>query len=267
MNWKEIKIFDSLTHVKQDGSWYDTDHDSSLRRLLNEFDEEILNKALLVGMPGDNLDYILNSCRQNKDRLIPVAALEFGADDSFDQLEEKIANLQEKGFKGIKIHPRMSGINLADKRIQKAIGIATGFDMVSMLCTVHKPPSKPLGRPVYDVIHEICDVSRKSKLILMHGGYYEILQVSEIVRSFENVLLDVSATIMRFKDTHIISDFKFLFQTFDRRLCIGSDFPEYTMSDVLNVIELYDLFDNIDQSKIHNILYNNLIDFWRNGHE
>lgn len=117
---------------------------------------------------------------------------------------------------------------------------------------------KPLGRPVYDVLYEICLNNLQSKIILLHGGYCELLETSEMIRPLGNVILDLSYTLLRFRETHLVDDIKFLFQTFDRRICIGSDFPENTISDVIKVIEEKKLAEGLNETSIGNILHDNL---------
>ena len=250
------KIFDSLSHIKKDGSWYETTHNSSVERLLKELGDG-LTKTLLVGMPDDDLDYLINIANQHKKKFVPIAPIIFDKDTSCEKLEKHISDYKNIGFKGVKIHPRFLNTNLLDKKIIKTIQLAGEYNLVSLLCTVHKAPSKPLKRPIFDVIHEICDDTQKSKTILLHGGYYDLLATSEVIRFYENTLLDLSATIIRYQDTSIINDIKFLFKTFDKRLCIGSDFPEYTIKDVVSIIIKNNL-QNIEKEKLNNIFYNNL---------
>jgi len=254
-----MKIFDSLSHIKKDGNWYGTKHDASIDRLLREFDTS-LTKTLLVGMPDDDMEYLISTANQYKDKFVPIAPIVFDNDTAYEELEKQILNYKNLGFKGIKIHPRFLNTNLIDENIKNTIEIAGKYHLVSLLCTVHRAPSKPLKRPLSDVIHEICDETQNSKKILLHGGYYDLLATSEVIRSFENTLLDLSATLIRFQDTHILNDIKYLFKTFDKRLCIGSDFPEFSIKDVLLTIKKHNL-DIINDEKLKNIYFNNLYRF------
>lgn len=260
-----MKIFDSLTHIKSDAQWYRSHHNASVERLLKEF-ENGTSKALLVGMPDDDIHYLISVANMYSDKFIPIAPIIFDDSISYQQLEEQIIYLQQMGFKGIKIHPRFLNINLTHPKIVEIIRLSGQYDLISLLCTVHRSPSKPLKRPLSDIIHEICDETQNSKMILLHGGYYDLLATSELIRSYENVLMDLSATLIRFKDTSLIQDILFLFKTFDRRICIGSDFPEYTMNDVISVIKEKQL-NNIDSNKLENILFNNLNNFFKASDE
>ncbi len=257
-----MKIFDSLSHIKKDGKWYETKYDASIGRLLKEFDKG-LTKTILVGMPDDDIDYLLETANKYKEKFIPVAPVFFNEKTTNEEIEKQILNYKNMGFKGIKIHPRFLNTSLADKKIIDSIKIAGTHQLISLLCTVHRAPSRPLKRPVYDMLHEICDETKGSKTMLLHGGYYDLLATSEVIRFYENVLLDLSATIMRYQETSLAKDIEFLFHTFDKRICIGSDFPEYTIGEVIDVINRKVIVSGtIDNEKIEDIFYNNLDRFW-----
>lgn len=251
-------IIDSLTHITPDGTWFNTNHDATLDRLIDTQQKAGVDKSILVGMPNlDDDDFVLSVTSDNPDKFIPVSGISLNG-LSAEEIKSKISTLKTKGFAGIKIHPRFSGVSLLSNEVNYALDYADKYNMKVMVCTIHRPPSKPLGRPVYDVIHELCDNHKNTKMILLHGGYYDLLATSEIVRPYENVLLDLSLTAVRFAETSLLSDMRFLFKTFDRRICIGSDFPEYTFNQAKAIVEA-NLFD---EEKLKNIFGQNLNRFF-----
>ncbi len=252
-----IPVFDSLVHLSPNGQWFDTKHDASLSRLLRNFqDYSQLKKALLVGMPGNDLNYLLKVTAQYPKWLVPIAPFELGHED---HLEQYFNQLKKLGFKGIKIHPRLLKINLLDQRLVEAVQCAGKVGLIILLCTVHKFPSPPMRCPVSEALYDICLQSQNAKIILLHGGYYDLLATSEIIRPFENVLLDLSATLLRFQNAHLKETIAFLFESLDRRLIIGSDFPEHTIQDVIASIEDCILKNRIiSVEKLENIFYKNL---------
>lgn len=259
-NLNHIPVFDSLTHITVDGKWFETSHDASFARLKSIFENNIYcKKALLVGLPGNSLTFLQQIAEQNK-YLIPIAPFNMEAEADLDSYFNLIKKM---GFKGIKIHPRILKINLKDKKIIKIIRAADKYNLVILLCTIHRAPSRPIGEPVSEVIYHICTQINNAKIILMHGGYYDLLATSELIRSFPNVLLDLSTTLMRFQHTHLRETIAFLFETFDKRICIGSDFPEYTVKDVVESVHHNILKNkNINEAKLLNIFYNNLNGFF-----
>ena len=82
---------------------------------------------------------------------------------------------------------------------------------------------------------------------------------AELARANSNVLLDLSYTIMRYRNTSLEPDFRHLFQTLDQRICVGTDFPEFGPQDVRNRIQ--ELSDDLPHDKLENICYRNIMSF------
>ncbi|MGE5343216.1 MAG: amidohydrolase family protein [Candidatus Omnitrophota bacterium] len=230
-------IIDSLTHITPDGSWFGTNHSATLPRLMSEMERASVDQALLVGNPAlsDNA-WVRKTCADHPDRLIPIAAItrEMIRSGTVDAL---LSELKMQGFRGIKIHPRALELSIVSDEVEQIVHAAGIHRLPVLLCTVHRPPAPVLKRPLYDAIHELCGRHRDTRFILLHGGYYELLAVSEIIRPYEHVLLDLSLTVIRFLETSVGNDIRFLVKTFDRRLAVGSDFPEHTFGEVLHAFE------------------------------
>lgn len=256
-----MQLFDSLVHITEDGKWFNTSHDCSIDKLMEY--KESFNKALLVGMPYmANNKYTLNVSRQFEDKFVPIYGLEMKGKSSKELIGE-LRIIKSQGYKGIKIHPRLCQIEWIDEIIIDVINEAGSIGLIVLFCTVYGVPLNPLKRPVYDVLYEICIKTNGAKIILLHGGYTEILQTSEIVRPFENILIDLSYTLVRFKNSSIINDIAYLFTNFDRRICVGSDFPEHNHNDLMEAIfeKALPRNDCFDMESIKYILYDNLSNY------
>ncbi len=230
-------IIDSLTHITPDGKWFNTEYDCSSAALSEMMLTGGVDKAVVCSMPLSELnEYVLKYCKTNPDNFLPVAGFHpAGKDEKI--IAEEILYLAKSGFIGIKIHPRISQLKLDSDEVVFAIRKAGQMGMTSFVCTIQRPPAQPLNRPLYDAIHYICEQCRESKIVLLHGGYYELLAVSEIVRPYENVFIDLSTTLQRFLQTSLKNDIKFLINTFDKRIVFGSDFPEHRYGDVKQILQ------------------------------
>ena len=87
-----------------------------------------------------------------------------------------------------------------------------------------------------------------------------LLQYAELAKSNVNVLLDLSFTINKFNNSSIEADIEYLFGTLDQRICLGSDFPEYTIEDVRGQAER--LSSKLPEEKIKNIYFKNISKFF-----
>lgn len=231
-------ILDSLTHVTQDGQWFQTQHRADVETLLASMQDANVSRSMLVGMPGalSTNANTLKVANRYPDQFIPIAALEL-LERSQQEIEHQIRLFKQDGFLGLKIHPRLSGVSIEDKRIAQAMAMAGEYDLPVLLCTVCKPPHPPLTSPITSILQGLCQENPKTRIILLHGGYTNLLELSELIRPLENVLLDLSATLPRFYQTSLGLDIQFLVRTFEKRLCVGSDFPEYSYSDVLHAFK------------------------------
>lgn len=228
-------IIDALTHITRDGRWFDTGLDASLEALLGAMQRGGVDKAVLVGVPGADDDaLLLDAVRAHPGRFIPVAGVDvsLGSGVLYDRLEQ----VKAAGFVGVKLHPRLSGLPVTHPRFREVTRRAGQLGLCVMLCTVHRPPLPALGRPVSDALYELCGACPDTRIILVHGGYTDVLATSELMRPLEHVLLDLSLTLTRFGSTSLGLDMAWLFETFDRRICLGSDFPEGRMHNTYEVL-------------------------------
>lgn len=249
MTTAKSRTMDALAHITRDGDWFGTGLDASLPALLasmdrdgvdrNGVDQGGVDRAVLAGIPGaEDDDLLLAAVQAHPGRFLAVAGVDVCEDSFVDErgLNQRLEEVKALGFSGIKLHPRFSGVPVTDPRIRKAVHLAGKLDLTAMVCTIHRPPLPPLGRPLSDALYELCRECDQTRIILVHGGYTDLLATSELIRPLEHVLLDLSTTLPRFHAASTGLDIRFLLETFDRRLCVGSDFPEGNMARIRELI-------------------------------
>ncbi len=220
--------------------------------------EEVLGikyAAVAVDMPiisdGESL-----KCSRVNDAIVPVYCL---SESEFCNglLDKTIEAKVIEGYRGIKIHPRILKISPDNAEILNVIDICKHLRIPVFICTVFLPPALSTNRNVEHLIRDYCEAAEGGTLVLLHGGFTNVLAVSEIVRRYENVLLDLSFTFIRYLNV-FENYWPFLFETLDRRIVIGSDYPEYSPKRVLD--EIGNIFQrhNIEMIKRENILYGNM---------
>jgi len=79
------------------------------------------------------------------------------------------------------------------------------------------------------------------------------------VRFHKNLLLDLSFTIMKYEGSSIDLDIRFMFRNFDRRICIGTDHPEYSPAALEKRFSFFS--QGLSEEKKQNIAYMNLTGF------
>jgi hypothetical protein len=84
-----------------------------------------------------------------------------------------------------------------------------------------------------------------------------MLDMYEIVRANDNLILDFSFTIMRYRgSSRLDADMNYLFRTTDQLISIGSDFPEYTPAQMMQ--RFAELAVGVEPHRIDNITHRNL---------
>ncbi len=247
------RFFDSLTHPSHQGEWLKGE-DSSFEALDKQKKKlACVYKACAVNMPLCGMDNFkfYEECGKYS-WLFPVARVLLK-----DLSIEGIEKIRMIGYEAIKIHPRQLGLESIIP-LRDVLEYCYKHEMTVFLCTYYYCDCK--GWPSNDFLSELAKLITlfPVKLVLLHGGGVRLLEFAEFVRFNENVILDLSLTIMKYRGSSLDMDLKFLFKNFDRRICVGSDHPEYLPSDVL--MQLNSLANELElcEVKLDNIAYNNL---------
>lgn len=255
---KPIPIFDSLTHPTLTGAWLGSEHDASFDTLAADMKRWGFSGACAVGLAGVE-DYaheaFLDACRPHG-ALVPIA----GVDPTVEALGDEIETVKELGYHGIKIHPRLSSWMPSDETLGEVFRIAHANELPVLYCTYrHAPaPSYPTEDPFFVLVRAL-QRAPEARVMLMHGGDVQLLRYSELVRFNESLLLDLSFTMMKYRGSSLDADLAYLFRKFDRRICIGTDHPEFSHEDLR---ERFDhLIAGLPREKAENIASKNVKTF------
>jgi predicted TIM-barrel fold metal-dependent hydrolase len=252
-----VSFFDSLTHITADGSWLgNTEHDARCERLIANLDRCAPARACLVAIAGviDN-ETVIDAARRYSERFVPIGSLNPAAFDSEPEIVDAVRRLAADGFAGLKLHPRLNDYDPLHVKVIRALRAAGDRGLVVFLDTLFRQPGRAT-RNAPDLVDALAVAAPQTNIILLHGGGSQVLAVSEVVAAHSNLVLDVSFTIHRFSGSSVDDDLRFLMRTFDRRMVVGSDFPEYeplaTRDRVLKLCE------GLDPAKTANVLASNL---------
>jgi predicted TIM-barrel fold metal-dependent hydrolase len=215
--------------------------------------------ACAVGLPHkEGFDHreFLDACRAHKN-LFPVAAWTNVAPN---EIEGQLAALSAMGYRAVKIHPRFSGLSVRDPRFAQTLRMAAAADLVVFHCSYQFAADNAL-HPVDPLpwLLEAAAGAPALRMVLLHGGTVEILRYAESIRMHPNVLLDLSHTLQRYEGSSLDQDIAFLFRSFDRRMCVGTDYPDYEPAQVRLRFEA--LANGLPADKRENIGWKNIVAF------
>jgi len=261
---RDIPLFDSLTHPTMDGSWLvASDQSNTLRELELQMAAHNIRWALAVGMEGIgsyHVETYASHIRSSSKNLFPVAYFDFQKDESPVRIRKKLRAIARYGYVGIKLHPRRSCIDLKNKKLPLVFAEAQQQQLVVLLCTYlyGNVCSSALGSYL-DIDCLLKQIPPECKVMLVHGGDANLLAMMEISRSRPNVLLDLSFTLCRYEGSSVDLDIGYLFRTYDRRICVGSDNPQYHLRDLRR--RFNELSADLTREKALNIAHRNLMAF------
>jgi predicted TIM-barrel fold metal-dependent hydrolase len=252
---RRVCRFDALLHVTRSGAWPNGRDDAGIARLIHELDRGEVARGCLVGLPGvvDN-EYVLACAAGSGGRLVPIAGLhphELAA----EPLRTQLRTLADAGFRGVKLHPRLGGYDPLDPRALDVVRAAGDQGLVVFLDTLFRQSGRATGSAP-DVIDRIVTSCPDVRMVLLHGGGPQILEVAQVVKIHSHLLLDLSYTLMAFCGSSVDLDLAWILRNLDRRVVVGSDMPEYTPSDAFGRLD--ELMRGMPETKHANVTYENL---------
>lgn len=245
-------MFDSNTRINS------KDYQSSLKKLSNELFKFKVDKALCILCSKSkkfDVKNFLKNTNQYKN-IFPVIELR-KKDCNFKRLEY----LKKIGVRSVKIHPRHLCLDFRRKKFYKSLfKILSKFKFLVLWCTLDSWPNyHSSSEDQINLISEILNQNQKISILLMHGGGTNLLKYYEKFRFRKNLYLDLSYTINKFKDTTVNKDIVYLLKNFDKRIIIGTDYPDISFKEHYLNLKLFLKKNRIPLKKSKNFLNLNLI--------
>ncbi len=253
-------IFDSLTHVTQDGRWFNSTYDASEKRLLLELEQAEVTNAVVVALAGYiSNEFVLDLCQRHPAILMPGASFN---PSSYSKPQvaahEFRTELYGAPYAVLKLHPRLNRYDPLDSRCLAVLEELASWSrpLPVWLDTLFYYRGGTLQKSVPCTIHELVGRFPNLTFVMLHAGGSWALSLSEALRDCPNAFLDLSYTLSRYTGSSVWSDLRFLLETFDRRMVYGSDFPEFSIASALDKFRT--LADGLPLDKWENVLCRNL---------
>jgi predicted TIM-barrel fold metal-dependent hydrolase len=201
----------------------------------------------------------LKACAQAEVRLFPAAFMDVPAFSGSVEAQDWLAARRTEGFLGVKLHPRQGRFDFAHSLLPDIISTANRLGLTPLLCTYfysRDPSCRSLSvQTLRDLLHTVPE----EKLILLHSGAACLLEVAEMTRHFKQVLLDLSFTLCEYAGSSLDMDLRYVLDRCRGRVCIGSDSPEYSQTQMRARFE--ELTQGFEQTHLEQIAYGNMFNF------
>src|SRR5262249_12456508 len=154
--------------------------------------------AAAVGISGIE-DYaderFIAECRRYP-RLLPVAGFNPAHENSIAGEMQRLCLL---GYKAIKIHPRLTAMELTGPRLGHTLAAAAEHGLAVFFCTYQHSAIEryPEEDPFISLVRALKSAP-KARVVLLHGGDVQLLRYAELVRFNPQLVLDLSLTIMKY---------------------------------------------------------------------
>jgi len=245
---------DGHVNITQDGKWFNTNHNASLQRLLNEMPEAGIDKCLLITMPfASNNTFTSSVVEKYPDKFRGMGFIDFTRDNFKEQVDE----IENMGLSGIKIHPRMQQINCLDKNLEPLFQYLNEKKKVVMIDGYYQAQSKnvflkDLHPFNYDILAKQYPEIR---LIISHIGAHLCFDLYFVSKSNSNLFINNSHVLKYFEGTSLMNDYTWIMDKLDEKILYGSDFPEYGLSEYR---ESFERLVNMVPSLRKELIYTNI---------
>lgn len=228
----QVPLFDSHGSATLDGTWLDHRPGMTFADLRQAMTAAGFLGGLIQGLPGvcGYEHEAFAAAALSVKQLWPVAAWD-GSD--LESTSDHMARLKSMGFIGVHAHPRAAGVGPGSASFHALLRAAGAAGLPVFYCT-YQFADVGAGLPV-DPLPDLAIAlgqAPSARLILLHGGTVEVLRYAEFTRANPRVLLDLSFTMMRYAGASLDADLGYILRTLDRRICIGTDAPEYSPAEV-----------------------------------
>lgn len=253
-------IVDSLTHPTLDELWINGLKGENFKKLSSEMEAFSINHAFVCGLPG--VGSYEHSLFYNKsllyDCFTPIAAI---TKKNLIDIQNELVQIKTIGFGAVKIHERLLKIQFNSIELSTIFKTCEDLGLIVYYCTYYccVPSNMPHEDPFWK-LRFVLEQNPEVKLVLVHGGGVRLLEYAELVRFSKNTILDLSLTLLKYRKSSIDNDIDFLCHNFDRRICLGSDHPEYTIEEFSE--RVHAITKKLPKKKKDNILGENIMKFW-----
>ena len=225
-------IVDAHTHIFESGE-APGGIPASAEDLIREMDEAGVDVSVVIPLPGmASNEFVRTECRRFPDRLVALYTPDFMAGTETVKTMAQVH--QEKGLRGLKIHPRLQGVTVEDPAVRDVLGWAEEagttvvFDVFPFGPTVDDPRLLPMA--YVRVARELPHL----RLVLAHAGGHRPLDAFLAAKACSNISLDVSFTFQYYEGTSVPADLAFVCRRLPSgQLAYGSDFPQMGVASYL----------------------------------
>ncbi|MFT3882730.1 MAG: amidohydrolase family protein [Gemmatales bacterium] len=229
-------IIDAHLHLAEAGSPAEKSLGKSALPIdaLRQMDAAGIDAAVVLGLPGlQTPEEVLRLCSVAKDRFFPL----MGINPASSADVAMIAQARERGFYGLKVHPRLSQVAVNDPRWEAVLRQAEAHELTVLFDAVPQSTVIPMMHMNYLAFDVLAKQYPKVQIILAHACAPDVLGGFVTVKANKNVYLDMSFSVMYYQGSSLDQDMAFVSDQIDRFVLYGSDYPMFPADQYLKAYQ------------------------------
>ena len=147
---------------------------------------------------------------------------------------------KKAGAKGIKLHPRLHEYSVECSECVKILQQAGDLDLPVLIDCFPDGKNITLGN-LPGSFGRVAERIGKTKIAIGHAGGHHILDAMMVAKQFLNIYLDLSFTLLYYRNLSLAKDIKYVLHNLKfRKVFWGTDYPDrtYRESVRLSIVEL-----------------------------
>lgn len=228
-------LIDAHTHIHEKGIGGPFSLPCTADALVAAMDKSGVDVSVVVPLPGiaPNI-YVHDQCNRFPDRLVPLCCPDFSSPK--DTVARLCSFVDKHKVHGLKIHPRVQGVTVADPVVQETLHCAAERELPVVFDAFPFGPTFGDAEQHPAAYCRIAQELPQLQVVLAHAGGYRALEAFLAAKACANILVDVSFTPTYFCGTSIESDLRFICERLPTgQVLYGSDFPEVGLSESLSL--------------------------------
>ena len=235
------------------------DVDKAMNFLFGEAKKVGVHGMILLNVPEidyDN-DKVLDCARKFSKFFYIFPSINPLSENVFDQIKK----FKKTGAAGIKMHPRMQSYALDSKNCVDLLKTAGHHDL-PVLIDCFPAGDNIVMNNLPPVFGKLAREAKGTKIAIGHSGGHHILDALMISKFYKNVYLDLSYTLLYYRDSHILDDIFYVLKSSKyERIFWGTDYPDRSYSETVRMtMDEFNKMDIVEENK-KMLLEKNALDF------
>jgi predicted TIM-barrel fold metal-dependent hydrolase len=171
--------------------------------------------------------------------------------------------VEEHGFVGLKLHPRLQNFRLDEPLVHKLVRFAGEMNVPVVIDAF---PDGTFLQQEFNVLSysRIAHACPNTRIIVAHMGGHYVLDFMMLAKRIPNLYFDTSYSLLYYRGSSVPQNMIYAMQSMKfERVFYGSDYPDRTISETLDSSLQEFKERNVSDEDIQKIFYQNAKEFFK----